>query len=227
MSDDPSHQSPAASRKFIPEVKPLESRLLLSQAQRLSFPDGTSFVFPTFVHLPRTGGVSVQKGTVLSIGVGQVRGNTLNVTDDGNGDVQAEWNGGPLHSLTGIKSTVIEAQRASHNQITFSLTGVRTGPAAIAVGSQIVTAALSATEEGRPLRTVFRTSGAAVQTGSILTVNVDKRTTNAVEISNNGGGSVEVEWNVGAVHSFTGVAMVVVDTRNARNDLIALDDSTS
>ena len=73
MSEKPSNQSLAASRKFIPELKPLESRLLLSQSQRVSFPDGTSFVFPTFAHLPRTGGVSVQNGTVLGIGVGQRR----------------------------------------------------------------------------------------------------------------------------------------------------------
>ena len=69
MSDQPSLQGPGPSRKFLPEVKPLESRLLLSR--RVSFPDGTSFIFPTFTHLPRTGGVSEQSGTVLGIGVGQ------------------------------------------------------------------------------------------------------------------------------------------------------------
>ena len=52
MSDQPSPQGPGPSRKFLPEVKPLESRLLLSR--QVSFPDGTSFIFPTFIHLPRT-----------------------------------------------------------------------------------------------------------------------------------------------------------------------------
>ena len=46
MSDQPSLQGPGPSRKFLPEVKPLESRLLLSR--QVSFPDGTSFIFPTF-----------------------------------------------------------------------------------------------------------------------------------------------------------------------------------
>ena len=46
MSDKPSHQERTASRKFSPEVKLLERRLLLSQSQKLSFPGGGSFVFP-------------------------------------------------------------------------------------------------------------------------------------------------------------------------------------
>ena len=60
----------------------------------------------------------------------------------------------------------------------------------------------------------------------VRTVTVDKRTTNTVGISNIGGGAVEVEWNGGADHSFTGVATIVVDTRNARTDVVALDDVT-
>ena len=228
MSDNPSHQSPAASRKFIPELKPLESRLLLSQSQKLIFPDGTSFVFSSFPHLPRTGGVSVQNGTVLGIGVGQVRGNTVNVTDDGNGDVQTEWNRGPGKSFTGIESTVIEARRATSNQIIFNLAGSRTGPTAVAVGSQVATEAVSASAEGHPLRRLaLRTSGSAFQNGSILTVNVHKRESNLVEMTNNVDGSVEVQWNGGPVRSFTGITTIVVDTRKATNDLIALDDVTA
>ena len=100
MSDQPTLQGPGPSRKFLPEVKPLESRLLLSR--QVSFPDGTSIIFPTFAHLPRTGGVSEQSGSVLSIGVGQPATNTVQVTDLGQGRIQAEWNGGPVHSFTGI-----------------------------------------------------------------------------------------------------------------------------
>jgi hypothetical protein len=54
---------------------------------------------------------------------------------------------------------------------------------------------------------------------------VNKPTKNIVEISNIGGGAVEVEWNGGASHSFTGVATIVVDTRIARTDVVALDDA--
>lgn len=227
MGEKPSNQSLAPSRKFIPELKPLESRLLLSQSQRLSFPDGTSFVFPTFMHLPRTGGVSVQNGTVLGIGVGQRRNNAVQVTDHGNGDFQAEWNGGPVRPFTAVQSIVIEAQRARGNQITFNLTGLRTSGTAVAVGSQVPTEAVSASDVGHPLNVnIRRTSGAAVQSGSMLAVTVNKPTTNILEISNNGAGAVEVEWNGGAVHSFSGVATIVVDTRNATNNLVALDDVT-
>jgi hypothetical protein len=227
MTDKPSHHGPVASRKFLPEVKPLESRLLLSQSQKVSFPDGSSFAFPLFRHLPRTGGVSVQRGTHLGIGVGQPTANTVQVNDDGQRDVQAEWNGGPAQSFTGIHSIVIEAQRARDNQITFNLTGHGTGGAAVAVGSHVPTDATLASEGRHPLIVdIRRTSGAGIQSGSVLTVTVNKPTSDTVAISNDGGGSVAVEWNGGHVHSFTGVATIVVDTRNARKDLVALDDVT-
>jgi hypothetical protein len=227
MSDKPSHQGQTASRKFFPEVKLLESRLLLSQSQKVSFPDGSSLVFPLFMRLPRTGGASVQRGTVLGIGVGEPTTNMVHVTDDGDGDVQAEWNGGPARSFTGIQSTVIQTQRARTNQVTFNLTGDRTGGTAVAVGSNVPTDAATASElEHRVNVKINRTSGVAIQAGSVLTVTVNKPTTDTVEISNDGGGGVEVEWNGGAVHPFTGVATIVVDTRNARKDLVALNDVT-
>src|SRR5271155_2424724 len=115
MSDQATLQGPVPSRKFLPEVKPLESRLLLSR--QVSFPDGTSIIFPTFLHLPRTGGVSEQSGTVMGIGVGQPKTNTVKVTDDGQGSIQAEWNGGRIHSFTGITSSVIQTERSSRNRI--------------------------------------------------------------------------------------------------------------
>jgi hypothetical protein len=225
MSDESSHHDPGPSRKFLPEVKRLESRLLLSR--QISFPDGTSFSVPTFARLPRTGGVSEQSGTVLGIGVGQSKANTVQVTDDGQGHIQADWNGGPVHSLSGIEATVIQAQRAKRNQITFKLTSPRTGPTAVAVGLPVPTDTALANEGGHPLRiTGKRTSGIAVQSGSVLTVTVNNPTKNTVEISNIGGSDVKVEWNGDAAHSFTGVATIVVDTRRARTDLVALDDVT-
>jgi len=228
MSDQPSLQGPGPSRKFLPEVKPLESRLLLSL--QVSFPDGTSFIFPTFPRLPRTGGVSEQSGTVLGIGVGQRTTNTVHVTDDGQGGIQAEWNGGPVHSFTGITSSVIQTERSRSNQITFNLTSPRTSPADVAVGSQVATDAVLRSEGAHPQKPrvlkVSRTSGAAVQSGSVLTVTVNKGTTNTVAISNSGGGAVAVEWNGGAVHSFAEIATIVVDTQNAAKDVVALHDVT-
>jgi hypothetical protein len=227
MTDRPQHQGPTASRRFSPEVKPLESRLLLSQTQKVNFPDGGSLVIPIFRNLPRTGGASVQKGMVLGIGVGQPTTNTVQVWDDGAGDVQAEWNGGQQRSLSGITTTVIETQRAKTNSITFNLTGNRTSPTSVAVGTRVPTDATRASEDGSPrvdLRK--RTSGVAVLSGSILTVTVNKPTSDTVAISNNGGGDVAVEWNGGPVHPFMGVSTIVVDTQNARRDLVALDDAT-
>jgi hypothetical protein len=225
MSDQPALEGPGPSRKFLPEVKPLESRLLLSR--QLSFPDGTSIIFPTFNHLPRTGGVSEQSGTILGIGVGQPKTNRVQVTDDGQGGILAEWNGGPVHSFTSIKSTVIQAQRARNNQITFNLISPRTGPTAVAVGLHVPTDAALPREGAHPVNArINRTSGVGVQSGSVLTVTVNKQTTNTVEISDSGGGAVAVEWNGGAVHSFAGVETIVVDTKNAGKDLIALDDVT-
>jgi hypothetical protein len=226
MSNQSFGQGPGPSRKFLPEVKPLESRMLLSR--QVSFPDGTSFILPTFLHLPRTGGVSKESGAVLGIGVGQPTTNTVEVTDDGPGRVQAQWNGGPVHSFTGISSSVIETARSRSNQITFNLTSSRTSPTTFAVGLHVPTdAVLSSdgahTEKLRVVE-VRRTSGIGVQSGSVLTVTVDKVTTNTVEISNSGGGAVAVEWNGGAAHSFAGIETIVVDTQNARTDLVALHD---
>ena len=225
MSDQPSLQGPGPSRKFLPEVKPLESRMLLSR--QVSFPDGTSIIFPTFTHLPRTGGVSEQSGTILGIGIGQRTTNTVRVTDDGQGNIQAEWNGGPVHSFTSINATFIQAQRARRNQITFNLTSTRTSPAAVAAGSHVPTDAALPSENAHPVQArIQRTSGIAVQSSSVLTVTVNKSTTNTVAISNSGGGAVAVEWNGGAVHSFAGVETIVVDTKNAVKDLVALDNVT-
>jgi len=234
MSDKPSHQGLAAPRKFMPDVKPLESRLLLSTAvpdfggdfgRSDVFPDGTSLVSPALPHLPRTGGVFVQTGTVLAIGVGQPTTNTVHATDDGGGAFTVEWNGDPVHSLTGVASTVIQARRAKSGQIMFNLAGPRTVGTAVAVGSVVPTDAAAASDEGHSQKVEKRKAGGhAVQSSSVLTVTVNKPLSNAVLISNYGGGAVAVEWNGGAVHSFTGVATIFVDTHNARKDLVALHD---
>lgn len=113
MSEKPFDQSRAASRNFSPEVKPLESRFLLSRSQKLTFPDGTTIFAPLESHLPRTGGISVQSGSVLGIGVGQSTANMVQATDNGSANLQAQWNGGPVRSFTGVSSIVVETGRAS------------------------------------------------------------------------------------------------------------------
>ena len=58
----------------------------------------------------------------------------------------------------------------------------------------------------------------------MLTVTVNRPSTNVVQITNQGGGAVQVEWNGGPVHPFQGVETIVVDTRNARKDQVTLTD---
>jgi hypothetical protein len=67
--------------------------------------------------------------------------------------------------------------------------------------------------------------GLAVQTGSELTVTVNRPTTNVVDFKVDK--VVEVEWNGGMVHSFTGVATIIVNTRNARLDQVTFQDSST
>jgi hypothetical protein len=226
MGDHQSHQGPGPSRKFVPDVNPLESRFLLSGSDPRGGSTGGDDL-PRF--LPRTGGVSVQTGSELGIGVGQPTKNTVQVTDVHTGNVQAQWNGGPLHTFMGVTTDFIEAERARHDRVTFNLTAPRTGPTAVAVGSQVRTGALPASEERLHLNvgSSRRTSGSARQSGSVLTVTVDRPKSNLVQITNAGEGNVQVEWNGGKSQSFAGVEIIVVNARNARKDDIILTDSSS
>jgi hypothetical protein len=216
MSDYLPDQPP--SRHFVPGVKPLENRVLLSSAS-------SPFVH-LFPFLPRTGGVSVQRGTLLGIGVGQPTSNTAQVTDDGKGDIQADWNRGPVKSFTGVTTTIVQAERAKTDEITFSLTNGRTGPTAVLVGSVVPIEAATPGRSGHAsdIVRVHRTSGLAVESGSLLTVTVDRPKTNLVQITNESAGNVQVEWNGGPAHSFSGVETVVVDTTKAGKDQVTLND---
>jgi hypothetical protein len=213
-------------------VNTLESPVLLSQFQRVSFLDGTSVEFPIFRNLPRTGGVAVQTGTILGVGVAQPTTNVAHVTDEDPEEFTAEWNGRPSKSFTGVTATIVQAESATNDQITFNLKGPRPSPAAVAVGSVVPTDAAPASKQGDPvivdltLPKPKRTGGFAVQSGSLLTITVNGTTTNIVEISNCLGGIVEAEWNGRGIHTFRGVQTIVVDTHNARNDLVAIDNAS-
>jgi hypothetical protein len=151
MSEQASHQATGASRKFIPEVKSLESRCLLSttipqsdvtvghphppRAGGLAIPE-TYMKFGPFPPAPRAGGLAIQSGSVLHCLVGQPKGNTVQVTDDGQGHVEMSWNFGHPQALTGVTTTIIQAQRARTNQFTFNLThGDTVTAAAVAAGA--------------------------------------------------------------------------------------------
>jgi hypothetical protein len=224
MSARTSDQPPDSPRKFVPSVNPLESRLLLSR--QVPFPDGTSFSFPTFVRLPRTGGALIQSGTALTVGVGQKTSNTVNIAQAGGGAAAVEWNGRPQHSITGVQAILVQAGNAAHDQITINLTG----SAAVAGTLSVPAFEPRATAPGHVVHAFRspRTGGTAVQIGTVLTISVTARKINAVTIeSSNSGQMVQAEWNGGALDSFTGVNTIIVDIRNGSKDVVALDNAVA
>jgi hypothetical protein len=221
-------------------MKSLESRLLLST----TIPQRDSITW--FPNPPRTGGIALQSGSVLSCLVGRPKGNVVQVTDDGKGDVQMSWNFGQPHAFTGVAMEIIQAERARTDQFTFTLSHGDTVTAAVAAaGSTFHQAGPSTASTGielgphRPADSVSanggshplaialraRTSGSAVQSGSLLTVTVNRPRTNIVQITEVGAGNVAVAWNGGAAHSFTGVTTIIVNARHARKDQVTLTHS--
>jgi hypothetical protein len=271
MSDQPSHQGIGPSRKFIPEVKSLERRCLLST----TIPHSDGIVW--FPNPPHTGGIAIQSGSVLSCFVGQSPMNTVQASFDVTKHfVEMSWNFGHPHVFTGVTTTIIQAQRARTDEFTFHLShgdtvtavaaaagttfhqsGPSTGSTGIELSPHRPADSVSAKAAGHPLahlhnehggltvqtdseltvaangaqpdccngKHFFEHDGFAVQTGTELTVTVNGPTTNIVDFKV--GRVVEVEWNGGLVHSFTGVATIVVNTRNATKDQVTLTDSSA
>jgi hypothetical protein len=141
MSDQPHRQDTAPSRTFIPEVKSLERRFLLST----TIPHSDVIVgHPNPPHLgglpiqrdleitdmkqisprvPPTGGLAIQTGSVLNCVVGRPKGNTVQTSwDITKHFVEMSWNFGQPQAFSGVTTMVIQAQRARTNQFTFHLT---------------------------------------------------------------------------------------------------------
>jgi len=64
--------------------------------------------------------------------------------------------------------------------------------------------------------------GIAVQTGSLLTVTVDRPTTNRVQVSSSGA-DIQLAWNGAPVENFTDVAVIEVHAEKARNNQITFN----
>jgi hypothetical protein len=239
MSEKPIRPDVSPSREFVPEVKSLEGRILLSAAT----PQGDSIVW--YHNPPRTGGIAIQSGSVLSCFVGEPRENQVKVVDNGKGNVSMSWNFGHPQVFKGVTTTIVQAQRAGTDQFSFGIgdtvtalgadagstfhqPGPSAGSTAVELGSGVPMDAATPGGSGHPLDTVLhrRTGGIAIQSGSLLTVTVDRPRTNVVQITNEGAGNVQVEWNGGPVHSFSGVANIIVDAKNARKDQVTLTDAT-
>jgi hypothetical protein len=112
--------------------------------------------------------------------------------------------------------------------VTFNLTGPATPAAAVAVRPRGQTETTPTPDErSYPLVRVNiptppKHGGVAVQTGTLLTVTFAPGS-NTSQISDSNG-SVQVAWNGGPVHSFTGITTIIVDARKARNDLITFTE---
>jgi hypothetical protein len=167
----------------------------------------------------------VEVGSVVGIGVGQPSGNTVQIFYDGSGAYRAEWNGGRIDSFTGARAIDVVAKRARRDQVTINLNDPATASPQIQLRSSARTEAVT-TAVGKEAAIRLRTSGSAVQTGTLLSVTVNKPSGNAVQILDQGEGALEVEWNGGAVHSFTGVTTIDVTAERGRNDRITFDTST-
>jgi hypothetical protein len=205
-------------------VDALEGRLLLSRA--VFFPDGASFIFPTFRNLPRTGGVFVQSGTALSIGVGQRTSNTVHVSGLEGGMASVEWNGRAAHSLTGVQEILVQAARSGHDHIKINLGS--TTALATASASDMTSAVGFAQAVSHPIRALRspRTSPTAVQSGTVLTITDTSRKITELALSNFDQ-RVQLEWNGSTDPSFTGVSTIIVNITNGRKDFVALHNAVA
>jgi len=80
----------------------------------------------------RTGGAAVQTGSLVTVDLrnkfGQPGLDTLLIVDDGAGDVQVSWDGGPIHSFAGVNQIVFNSKPTVTEQVTLKLNGPLTVP---------------------------------------------------------------------------------------------------
>jgi len=79
-------------------------------------------------HPPQIGGVAVQTGTVLTITVVRKPSiSTVQVIDNGAGAVSAAWDGGKVHSFSGVETIDTNVEGPRSEEVTYTLTGPLTG----------------------------------------------------------------------------------------------------
>ena len=164
---------------------------------------------------------------VLTLGVGQARSNTALITEGGT-EATVEWNGRPSRQVAGFQAILVQAAQSKHDRVTFNL-GAATALATASPSSPTATTGLI--REGPHQVHAFRiarTSGTAVQTGTVLNISVTSRKISDVAISSwNFGQTVQAEWNHSGLRTFSGVSTIVVDIRNGTKDLVALDNAAA
>jgi hypothetical protein len=112
-------------RKVTPCLEVLEDRLM-----------PTIFIIPHGPPTPlRTGGAAVQTGSLLTVIVrdkfDQPQHDSVTIVDDGAGDVQVSWDGGPVHAFTGISQVVVDSKATLTEVANFELTGNLTAPLSV------------------------------------------------------------------------------------------------
>lgn len=107
----------------VPRLEVLEDRCLPSG------PGGGSGI-PSGIF--RTSGAAFQTGSLLTVvvlnKVGEPGTESATITDDGKGDIQVSWDGGAVHSFTGVKDVVLISQPTKTEQVSVNLTGPLTAP---------------------------------------------------------------------------------------------------
>jgi hypothetical protein len=170
----------------------------------------------------------IQSGTALTIGVGQRTSNTVNLTNGSAGTGLVEWNGRAPHSVTSVQSILVQAAPSRRDKITIDL-GSSTA-LATASASSTTTDLASPRTHSHSLHALRlpRTSGTAVQTGTVLDINITSRKINQLAIESwNFGQKVQAEWNGSGLHTFAGVNTIIVVFRNGTSDFMALDNAVA
>jgi hypothetical protein len=166
----------------------------------------------------------IQSGTALTVGVGQRSSNTVNITDGGSGAATVEWNGRAPHSVMAFQAILVQAATSRRDRITINL-GSSTALATAGATTAATPTARTHSQVIHALRSP-RTGPIAVQTGTVLDINVTARKINQLAIENwNFGHMVQAQWSGSGVHTFTDVSTIIVVIRNGTNDFLALDNA--
>jgi hypothetical protein len=201
-------------KTFFPEVGRLESRFVPSAGGSIALARAQA----------SSHGVAIQTGTLLGVTVNKPGKNSVFVAYDGIGNAQVSWNVGHVHAFSGVGTVDVHSQGARKDKFTFDLVG-RASPA-LAVGGVGNHTESALRHDGARVRvraqsrTPSPNQGNATQSGVVLTVDVDDRKGNFVQISDAGAGNIQVAWNSGPARAFAGVSTIVVHATMARNDSI-------
>ena len=65
-------------------------------------------------------GEATQLGSVLTVKVDDSKGNSVQISDAGSGDIQIAWNRGPAYSFTGVTVILVHAEKARNDQVIFT-----------------------------------------------------------------------------------------------------------